>query len=377
MSRVHRLRRRAGHGCRPTIAPASLAATRVDWPLDPREAAWLDEHLAQLRGCRSVAAAYEADRLALRAMRDHQPEPPRDLWARTSAAIEGEAASRGGSRAGLDLARRGRSRSAPCRAIAVIVVVIGASVMSGGFLNARPGDTQRHGSPPIAVVSTTRAPGATPIAVGAGSVGWLGTSSNGGLAYNVDQDRRGLSGRAPARLRTGQRPRLEAGRPHDPAEVDLAVAGPEPGRRRRDRCRRQRLRRRDVPADAEPTSTPVPTSTPRSTATPSLTPEPTETPVASGSAVGELRTVRVRSDRAERDAEVHRPPRSSRRSNRRRKPTPTLTPEPDAVGEPGDHLRRQGRRPVGRLLAGRCLVRVHRAAVGRLGRPGYLRVARR
>jgi hypothetical protein len=57
MSRLHRLRRRAGPAAITHDRARSLAATRVDWPLDPTDAAWLDAHLASCESCRSVAAA--------------------------------------------------------------------------------------------------------------------------------------------------------------------------------------------------------------------------------------------------------------------------------------------------------------------------------
>jgi predicted anti-sigma-YlaC factor YlaD len=185
MSRVHRLRRRVGQSAATHERARTLAATRVDFALDPVEAAWLEAHLGSCEACRSVAVGYDADRLALRAMRDRQPVPPRDLWARTSAAIERESASRGGRsrRAGSP-----RRRSIPLGAlsgVAVIAVVIGASVLSGGFING-PRSGGAGGTPPIAVVPTSRIPGATPMAVGVGSVEWVGTSSNGGLAYSSD-----------------------------------------------------------------------------------------------------------------------------------------------------------------------------------------------
>ena len=149
-------------------------------------------------------------------MRDRQPEPPRDLWARTSAAIERESASRRAARDGL---RSSRRRSIPLGAlsgVAVIAVVIGASVLSGGFINGPSTGVRPAAHLPSRSFRPSPIPGATPIAVGVGSVGWVGTSSDGGLAYNVTDDRRGLSDRPPARLRTRQRPRFEAGRSRHP-----------------------------------------------------------------------------------------------------------------------------------------------------------------
>jgi hypothetical protein len=69
--------------------------------------------------------------------------------------------------------------------VAVVVVVLGASLLSGGFLNQPPKVAVIPSSaPPIAVATGSIEPGPTPLAVGAGSVGWLGASANGKIAYN-------------------------------------------------------------------------------------------------------------------------------------------------------------------------------------------------
>jgi predicted anti-sigma-YlaC factor YlaD len=281
MSRMHRLGRRAGQATIAHDRARTLAATRVDWPLDPRDAAWLDAHLSSCESCRSVAAAYGADRLALRSLRDQQPEPPRDLWARTAAAIEGESAARRSTRRRASAGRR----SVPLGAlsgIAVIVVVIGASVLSGGFLTGRTGDGQ-DGNPPIAAVPTTRAPGATPMAVGVGSVEWLGTSSTGGLAYNTTTiDKVCLTDRQPDCEPVNDRDSKQVAlsiRPksisQSPVKNQAVVVGT-------DAAGSDSVVVLSLPTP-QPTSTPIPSPTPVATATPSLTPEPTETPVASGS----------------------------------------------------------------------------------------------
>ena len=64
-----------------------LAAARLGEPLDPDEASWLETHLAWCAPCRAVAGEYGSQRLELRALRLDAPIPPRDLWARTSAAL--------------------------------------------------------------------------------------------------------------------------------------------------------------------------------------------------------------------------------------------------------------------------------------------------
>ena len=183
MSRVQRLRRR--HAGAHERARA-LAAQRLDAPLEAGDAAWLDEHLAGCDACRSVAAAYEADRLALRAMRDRQPEPPRDLWARTASAIERESSARGGAARRATGSRRPRPALGVLSGVAVIAVVIGATVLSGGFIQAPSTATDPGATPPaVAIATTPPRPDATPFAVGAGSVTWVGSSADGALAYNV------------------------------------------------------------------------------------------------------------------------------------------------------------------------------------------------
>ena len=307
------------------------------------EAAWLDEHLAGCDACRSVAAAYEADRLALRALRDRQPEPPRDLWARTSAAIEREVVGTWRREPARDaVVADGRDpRSASCPGVAVIAVVIGASVLSGGFSHGtRPPRSSRPRAPPAVAhrLDPRARPAPRPIAVGAGSVGWVGTSANGALAYNVRQGRRGLSGRAPARLRRrssdgDSQPR----RPHDPAQVDLAVAGQRtrPSSSATDATGNDAvfviaLPTADADADADPdadadsrprASTPRPTATAEPTpsvepsASPSRRRPPRPTPAATPEADAEA------DRRADARADARCRHRSPRRHRPRRSPT--------------------------------------------------------
>jgi hypothetical protein len=186
VSRVQRIRRRRASDSVATHERArELAARRLDAWLEPVDGVWLNEHLVGCDACRSVAAAYEADRLAFRAMRDRQPEPPRDLWARTSAAIERESAGRGGSARRAAGARRPRPALGVLSGVAVIAVVIGATVLSGGFLDTPSTVNPLPTAPAVAIASTGPTPGATPIVVGAGSVGWVGMAANGSLAYNT------------------------------------------------------------------------------------------------------------------------------------------------------------------------------------------------
>ena len=85
--------RRARHAddwASPHERARTRAAQRLDWPLDPAEAVWLDAHLADCRSCRRRADEYLENRDRLRTLRDNAPPPPRDLWARTAAAIDAE-----------------------------------------------------------------------------------------------------------------------------------------------------------------------------------------------------------------------------------------------------------------------------------------------
>jgi hypothetical protein len=233
MSRIHRLRRRAGQSVVIHDRARSLAARRLDEPLEPADAAWLADHLAGCAACRSTAAAYEADRLLLRSLRDRQPEPPRDLWARTAAAIERESAAHGARTARPAAAAAGRARvhrgRGCCRGRPRRDGVVGRVPERPTECGDRAtGDAAagRRG----AVVDDA---GPTPIAVGAGSVGWVGTDPDGKFAYNVTK----VSEVCPAERQPDCAPvriLLEAGRHADPAEVDLEIAGPQPGGRRRD-----------------------------------------------------------------------------------------------------------------------------------------------
>ena len=323
MSRVHRLRRHVGQSAATHDRARSLAATRVDFPLDPMESAWLEAHLGSCEACRTVAVAYDADRLALRALGDQQPVPPRDLWARTSAAIERESASHGRTRRSASP----RRRSIPLGAlsgVAVIAVVIGASLLSGGFI-AGPGTADPAGSAPaIAVVPTSAVPGPTPMKVGVGSVEWLGTSSTGGLAYSSTK----IDKVCPAE----RQPDCEPVNDHDSKQVALTI---RPKSISQSPVNEQAV---VVGTDAggsdsvvvmtlptpRPTSTPVPPPTPPATETPTQTPEPSETPAASESATAPASGEPTPPESASTEPSIA--PSASVEATP--EPTPTLTPEP-------------------------------------------------
>lgn len=198
MTRFARIRRRPDHWASPHDRARVRAAERLDGPLGLAETTWLDEHLAGCEACSAIAAAYEADRLSLRAMAANPPEPPRDLWARTAAAIERESAAHGRGAAPVGQPPTRRIPVGALSGIAVIAVVVGVSAVSTNMFSGQSGagvgtlsdsgaaaasDTARTD------VGTAGAEGAgaipTPIAVGAGEVQWVRARGDGTFAYNV------------------------------------------------------------------------------------------------------------------------------------------------------------------------------------------------
>ena len=152
-----------------------LAAEAIDVDLGPAEAAWLSEHLDGCADCQSVAAEYRAMHDELRGLAS--PEPPRDLWARTSAALD--AADRSGARRSgqsvgsrLGLHAFGRSFLGSAVAVAVTVAVAGLSLLSQGpFHVPGPGPAETGG-----LVLTTVVPsngGQAPLAVVGGTSYWI------------------------------------------------------------------------------------------------------------------------------------------------------------------------------------------------------------
>lgn len=152
-----------------------LASDRLDELLDPSDASWLDSHLAGCDECRAIAAAYAEDRALLRAM--PVPEPPRDLWARTSVALERE---RTGRPAPMASARRLRIR---WQALAGTVAILLVGVVAGRAL------LPPTGSGLAVSASATPAGGATadatPLAVSPGDVAWAAPGADGSYTVNL------------------------------------------------------------------------------------------------------------------------------------------------------------------------------------------------
>jgi hypothetical protein len=164
------------------VRARSALSDRLDGLLEPSEAGWLDEHLAACSECRATADAYAAQRLELQALRERAPLPPRDLWARTAAAIEAEAAGRSSLR-----------RAAPRRSFVIpsafIATALAVAVATGLLTSSQPiGPHGGGGSvPQVAAAPSGSAPGGTsaapektPITV-ALSVDYVGRDAEGRL----------------------------------------------------------------------------------------------------------------------------------------------------------------------------------------------------
>ena len=142
-----------------------LAAQRVDEPVAPDDAGWLNDHLAWCGPCRAVAAEYDEQRLSLRALRHDPPVPPRDLWARTAAAIEAEPGRRRPATAGR---RTGFARYVPLVAALVIAVALGSTLLDGAL-------------PQLGSTTKGDDPEATPIDLIAGDIEVLSHADDGSL----------------------------------------------------------------------------------------------------------------------------------------------------------------------------------------------------
>lgn len=233
-----RVARRPDHWDSPHERARLRLAERMAGDLHVDEAAWLDAHLADCPFCTSVAAQFAADRLALRGLRDAVPQPPRDLWARTAAAIEQES---GGARSAASRAPRGsRLPLGALSGIAVIAVVIGVSTLSGNFLTqsqvATPEETFQRSTTGGDFGSAPAGAEATPFTVGAGPVAWVNKDPDGALGYNnADVDEvcpAGGAANCPAlkqadqqRLALVSEPRTIIGSPSDGQAVMIADDG--------------------------------------------------------------------------------------------------------------------------------------------------------
>jgi hypothetical protein len=141
-----------------------LAAEAVDGELLSEEAIWLEDHLAACPECALIADEYRAIHAELSSL--SMPEPPRDLWVRTQAALD--AVDHSSGRAGSHrkpMPSRG-SLIGSSVAVAVVVLVAGASLLAQTPISRQ---AQPSGVP-------------GPIANGTGAPATPGTGSNSTLA---------------------------------------------------------------------------------------------------------------------------------------------------------------------------------------------------
>lgn len=150
----------------------ALTAAEMLEPLSGDDAGWLARHLEACAECRQDREAFLADRALLRSLRDRTPEPPRDLWARTSAAIERESRSRRRP-SGAQRPRRPMPFGAAAGALIVLVVLAVSFLPPVAPPTDDPGDSS--------VAQVTPGPLETPFDVipGAGRLAWLRPAANG------------------------------------------------------------------------------------------------------------------------------------------------------------------------------------------------------
>lgn len=151
----------------------ALTSSEMLEPLVGDDAAWLAHHLGSCAECRSDREAFLADRALLRSLRERTPEPPRDLWARTSAAIERESSAHRRHATGAPP----RPRSMPFGAAAgalIVLVVVGASLVPRS-----PQPTNGPDRSAVALASGQALETPFEVVPGAGRLAWLRPSANG------------------------------------------------------------------------------------------------------------------------------------------------------------------------------------------------------
>lgn len=154
------------------------AAEQLDGQLDAGDTTWLADHLAACPACAAAAEDFASQRLELRALRDRQPAPPRDLWARTAAAIEREAGFR------ADKPRRTRRLAlAPFALLSGTLVV---ALVVGALTSSQLPGVETTATPDSGIANVTPTPSppvATPFLLPAKQVAWI-SEENGRFNFN-------------------------------------------------------------------------------------------------------------------------------------------------------------------------------------------------
>jgi hypothetical protein len=153
----------------------TLAAASIDGGLSPASASWLATHLRGCEACTLIAADYRALHDELRGLA--RPEPPRDLWARTSAGLDGVDRSRAARSAAwrLFLARNRYILGSAVAGVAVVALVAVSMFPRGPV--ASPG---RGSTPPGQIAAASPSVGnvaQAPLAVVDGTSYWVAPSN--------------------------------------------------------------------------------------------------------------------------------------------------------------------------------------------------------
>lgn len=275
------------------------AAERLAAPLDAEEERWLDDHLASCAACATTAADYSAERLALRALRDRQPQPPRDLWARTAAAIEREA----GHRAIRPAHAPRRSWFAPYAVLAgALVVAVVYGLLSSSRLPIDPATTTPGITASSVRPSVRPSAGPTPLVIDPQDVAYVSLEDDGYRVVSTRVDRvcapeaDGCGTSRPTEIAdigplsspatvfgSGDRPLVivaDASRGSTVIAIDPSAATPvptaEPTPSAEPTPTSSPGRSAAVPSSAVPSSEPTPSPSPSNVPPPSAPTEPTE-----------------------------------------------------------------------------------------------------
>ena len=291
-------------------------------------------------------------------MRDQTPEPPRDLWARTAAAIEAEAAGHGSDETGPV---RQRLPIGVISGLAVVALVVGVSVLSGTILlyddtgNGVKGEDGVELPPGSSVAARPAGVEPTPFAVDAGAVGWIDQGPNAGVHTAVvdrvcpvkgaagcptleTESERSMAFKAATKTIVGSPTRRQAvAIAKSTADGDEVVVVALPG-----------------PAETPAPSQQPPAETPEP-ATPSASPVSASAAASASAAPGEHHSRCVRAAAGQ----------------------PAAEPHADDRIERCDRERHRGRRRVGSVFPGRLVVRLHCPTSRRGGRGRRVRLARR
>lgn len=161
-----------------------LAAQSVDTELESGDAEWLNGHNDSCGDCAAVAGEYRAIHAELRSL--SMPEPPRDLWARTSTALDRVDASRAGRSLGIGkagLVDRRPLLSTVMAVAAVVVVAVASLLAQSPILAPGPGSTRSASVAQGSGSSSQPAGGPqAPLAVVGGTSYWI---SSGDDVYEI------------------------------------------------------------------------------------------------------------------------------------------------------------------------------------------------